>query len=139
MPRREGAARPPAFPPRYRQISAMKISHNSSSLTGVPLNAPASGITDANQDDMHAFSTALNAPAGNNQESLLSALSGTISDNQRAQQQAFRNLEIASRSSNPTDFSLANATLSDYYIQSLMNAKIIAKGTQTLDKLTNLQ
>ncbi|MBH1930344.1 EscI/YscI/HrpB family type III secretion system inner rod protein [Serratia rubidaea] len=117
----------------------MKIPHNGPSLAGVPLTTPAGGVADANQDDMHAFSAALNAPAGDGQENLLSGLGGAISDNQRAQQQAFRNLEVASRSSNPTDFSQANAALSDYYIQSLMNAKIIAKGTQTLDKLTNLQ
>lgn len=117
----------------------MKISNSCPSLTDAPFTTSASGIADANQDDMHAFSTALNAPFDNNQENLLSALGGAISDNQRAQQQAFRTLEVASRSSNPTDFSQANAVLSDYYIQSLMNAKIIAKGTQTLDKLTNLQ
>ncbi len=117
----------------------MKILHNGPSLAGTPLATPASGITDANQDDMHIFNAALNAPAGDGQENLLSGLGGAISDNQRAQQQAFRNLEVASRSSNPTDFSQANAALSDYYIQSLMNAKIIAKSTQTLDKLTNLQ
>ncbi|MCU7369225.1 EscI/YscI/HrpB family type III secretion system inner rod protein [Pantoea stewartii] len=117
----------------------MKISHKGPSLAGAPLNTPADGVADANRDDMHAFSTALNAQSGEAQENLLSGLGGAIRDNQHAQQQAFRNLEVASRSSNPEDFSQANAALSDYYIQSLMNAKIIAKGTQTLDKLTNLQ
>ncbi len=90
---------------------------------------------------MHAFSTALNTPSNDSdsQNNMLSGLGDAIRDNQREQQQAFRDLEVASHSSNPTDFSQANAALSDYYIKSLMNAKIIAKGTQTLDKLTNLQ
>ncbi len=137
MPLQEGAAAPSYFSTLATRESAMKISHNGPSLTCDPSTSP--GTADVNQDDMCAFSTALNAPSSDNQKSMLSGLGDAIRDNQRAQQQAFRDLEIASRSSNPMDISQANTTLSDYYIKSLMNAKIIAKGTQALDKLTNLQ
>ena len=106
------------------------------------LNAP-EPASEADKADAQWFSAALNAPepaseAGGTPD-LISSLTGAISRNQQAQQSAFRDLEVASRSTSSLDFSAANAALSDYYVQSLMNAKIIAKGVQSLDKLTNLQ
>lgn len=69
----------------------------------------------------------------------MGALAESISGSQRAQKDAFHDLSVASKSSSPEDFSRANAVLSNYYIESLMNAKVIAKGVQALDKINNLQ
>jgi type III secretion system YscI/HrpB-like protein len=33
----------------------------------------------------------------------------------------------------------ANRTLSSYYLESLLNAKLVGKGVQSLEKLTNMQ
>ncbi|AUX92214.1 EscI/YscI/HrpB family type III secretion system inner rod protein [Mixta gaviniae] len=124
----------------------MKVNHSSSLPTpSVTLEADDDAPV-ANGADAQWFSAALNAPeasasAARSGEApdLIGSLTGAIARNQQAQQGAFRDLETASRSTSSLDFSAANAALSDYYVQSLMNAKIIAKGVQSLDKLTNLQ
>lgn len=123
----------------------MKVNHASSLPTpSVTLEAD-NDAPAANGANAQWFSAALNAPeasasAGSGEApNLIGSLTGAIARNQQAQQSAFRDLETASRSTSSLDFSAANAALSDYYVQSLMNAKIIAKGVQSLDKLTNLQ
>lgn len=121
----------------------MKVNNSSPSLTtSVTLEAD-DASPEANKADAQWFSAALNAPessasAGGTPD-IISTLTGAISRNQQTQQSAFHDLQVASRSTSSQDFSAANAALSDYYVQSLMNAKIIAKGVQSLDKLTNLQ
>lgn len=121
----------------------MKVNNTSPSLTSSVTLEADDGAPAANPADAQWFSAALNAPQGatdaGGAPDIISSLTGAISRNQQAQQSAFRDLEVASRSSSSLDFSAANAALSDYYVQSLMNAKIIAKGVQSLDKLTNLQ
>jgi len=68
-----------------------------------------------------------------------SELSQTFSSNEHKRDLAFKDLKNASRSSDMLAMSRANESISNYYIESLMNAKIVSKATQTLDKLTNLQ
>lgn len=53
--------------------------------------------------------------------------------------QADRALAKASRSTDPQSVMDANRSLSSYYLESLLNAKLIGKGVQSLEKLTNLQ
>ncbi len=94
-------------------------------------------------DDVHFFSAQLNAAAPAASVASSSApsdfLSGIVNTVSNAQKRAFKDLETASRSSNELDFNQASATLSNFYIENLMNAKIVSKGVQSLDKLTNLQ
>lgn len=70
---------------------------------------------------------------------IFSELSQTFSSNEHKRDLAFKDLKNASRSSDMLAMSRANESISNYYIESLMNAKIVSKATQTLDKLTNLQ
>ena len=53
--------------------------------------------------------------------------------------QADRALAKASRSLDSRSVMDANRTLSSYYLESLLNAKLVGKGVQSLEKLTNLQ
>lgn len=98
-----------------------------------------------NQDDMHWFAAQLQGgttsedASSDNSTDFLSGITGSISDNQRTQKSAFRDLSIASKSSNPMDFSKANSQLSDYYIETMMSTKIISKTVQAVDKLNNQQ
>lgn len=122
----------------------MKISQ-SSSLTSEPV--PSVEIYDEapGPEDIHWFNAKLNGPAPeNNQQAssepgVVGNIMESLSGNQRAQKDAFHDLKVASRSSSAEDFSRANAQLSNYYIESLMNAKVIAKAVQSVDKLSNLQ
>ncbi|WP_205950462.1 EscI/YscI/HrpB family type III secretion system inner rod protein [Pantoea stewartii] len=70
---------------------------------------------------------------------IFSELSQTFTSNEHKRDLAFKDLKNASRSSDMLAMSRANESISNYYIESLMNAKIVSKATQTLDKLTNLQ
>lgn len=53
--------------------------------------------------------------------------------------QADRALAKASRSIDAKSVMDANRTLSSYYLESLLNAKLVGKGVQSLEKLTNMQ
>lgn len=121
----------------------MKVTQ-SSSLTSEPV--PAVEIYDEapGPEDIHWFNAKLNSPAPQSkaepaESGAVSNILESISGNQRAQKEAFHDLRVASRSSSAEDFSRANAQLSNYYIESLMNAKVIAKTVQSVDKLSNLQ
>ncbi|MGV7093286.1 EscI/YscI/HrpB family type III secretion system inner rod protein [Siccibacter turicensis] len=124
----------------------MKVSQSSApQLTSEPETSVEIYPESGNQDDIHWFAAQLNpasaAPPSTDALSpgVLGGIAESISGSQRAQKDAFRDLRVASRSSNVEDFSAANAQLSNYYIESLMNAKIIGKGVQSIDKLNNLQ
>ncbi|WP_213989515.1 EscI/YscI/HrpB family type III secretion system inner rod protein [Sodalis sp. dw_96] len=125
----------------------MKITAHQPDLALSTANLAATAGQSPETDDVHYFSAQLNAPAAASSASasasassdFLSGIVNTVSDTQSAQKRAFKDLETASRSSNELDFNQASATLSNFYIENLMNAKIVSKGIQSLDKLTNLQ
>ena len=48
-------------------------------------------------------------------------------------------LRKASHSTDPLVLNQVDSTLSNYYLQSLLNAKVVSKSVQGLEKLTNLQ
>lgn len=123
----------------------MKISSSQSGLTQPDL-AEKSPVAQPDQNDVDFFSAQLketpqvekvSAPA--NVTNFLSGLANTLHNNERERKETYQDLQKASRSSNLLEFSQANAALSNYYIENLMNAKIVAKGVQSIDKLTNLQ
>ena len=122
----------------------MKVSQ-SPSLTSEPV--PSVDIYDEapSAEDIQWFNAKLNgaAPessrAASSEPGVVGNILQSLSGNQRAQKDAFHDLRVASRSSSAEDFSRANAQLSNYYIESLMNAKVIAKTVQSVDKLSNLQ
>ncbi|MEN4603855.1 EscI/YscI/HrpB family type III secretion system inner rod protein [Pantoea agglomerans] len=122
----------------------MKVSQ-SSLLTSEPVPSVEMYQEAPSAEDIQWFNAKLNGPAsGSSQMSssepgVIGNILQSLSGNQRAQKEAFNDLRVASRSSSAEDFSRANAQLSDYYIESLMNAKVIAKTVQSVDKLSNLQ
>ncbi len=124
----------------------MKVTESSShQLTSEPSASVEMYPEPASQDDIHWFAAQLKGgnaadnSSATDSPGLMGALAESISGSQRAQKDAFHDLSVASKSSSPEDFSRANAVLSNYYIESLMNAKVIAKGVQALDKINNLQ
>ncbi|MGE9550869.1 EscI/YscI/HrpB family type III secretion system inner rod protein [Erwinia amylovora] len=123
----------------------MKIASSQAGLTQADL-AEKPSFAQPDQTDVDFFSAQLkeepqvekvSAPAS--VTNFLSGLANTMNNNERERKQTYQDLQKASRSSNLLEFSQANAALSNYYIENLMNAKIVAKGVQSIDKLTNLQ
>ncbi|WP_273808410.1 MULTISPECIES: type III secretion system inner rod subunit SctI [unclassified Pseudomonas] len=58
---------------------------------------------------------------------------------QRLSDRAGRDLQKAARTATPEDMLKANRSLSSFYLESVMTAKLVAKGSQAVEKLTNLQ
>jgi len=48
-------------------------------------------------------------------------------------------LRRASQSTDPMAMNKAEGQLSNYYLENMMNTKIVSKAVQSLDKITNLQ
>ncbi|ATZ12632.1 EscI/YscI/HrpB family type III secretion system inner rod protein [Erwinia amylovora] len=96
----------------------------------------------SNTADASWFSAALQSPAkpasSDNQSWInkVTSLSETASGHAN---QADRALAKVSRSLDSQSVMAANRTLSSYYLESLLNAKLVGKGVQSLEKLTNLQ
>lgn len=93
--------------------------------------------------DASWFSAALQAPAkkadSTNNESWINKITSLSETASGQSNQADRALAKASRSLDSQNVMDANRTLSSYYLESLLNAKLVGKGVQSLEKLTNLQ
>ena len=48
-------------------------------------------------------------------------------------------LRRAAKSTDPLEMNKVEGQLSNYYLQNMMNTKIVSKAVQSLDKITNLQ
>lgn len=93
------------------------------------------------QADVDLFDAAMRT--GGESAGLASSLIGAISDRLNSQadlsQQAERAVKSASRSTDPMDVLKMSGALSEYSLQTSLTTKIVSKGAQVLDKLTNLQ
>lgn len=69
----------------------------------------------------------------------IDALAGRSSHLDGLRQKAERQVGKSINSNNPKDVMDATRTLSSFYLESLLNAKVVAKSVQSLEKLTNLQ
>lgn len=94
-------------------------------------------------DDVNWFSAQLKVtpsqPDANVAERIVGQLSGSSQHLQQLSDNADRALRKAADSSNPQDVIQANRALSSFYLESLLTTKLISKGTQAIEKLTNLQ
>ncbi|MGM3175395.1 EscI/YscI/HrpB family type III secretion system inner rod protein [Dickeya lacustris] len=97
------------------------------------------------QSDVAWFSAALDptvaaqsAPVADN-KALLGALAEKSDNLENMLQKAERKVGKSINSNNPKDVMDATRTLSSFYLESLLNAKVVAKSVQSLEKLTNLQ
>ncbi|CAO95574.1 EscI/YscI/HrpB family type III secretion system inner rod protein [Erwinia tasmaniensis] len=114
-------------------------------------NAPSLAISAGDHDvssapghtaDASWFSAALQAPAksaGNDNQSWINKVASLSEAASGHANQADRALAKVSRSLDSQNVMDANRTLSSYYLESLLNAKLVGKGVQSLEKLTNLQ
>ncbi|MEQ9900326.1 EscI/YscI/HrpB family type III secretion system inner rod protein [Pectobacterium punjabense] len=123
----------------------MKINHASAlSQSGeAPLADSSTSFSfSANDQDVSWFSAALSstpmtAERGNSQ--WLGALAEKSQGLNGVFKSAERDISQSMRSNNPKDVLDATRTLSSFYLESLLSAKLVAKSVQSLEKLTNLQ
>ncbi|MGR2741031.1 type III secretion system inner rod subunit SctI [Billgrantia sp. Q4P2] len=96
------------------------------------------------QSDIHWFSAAIQPTEkgggeSNVAERIVGQIAGSSEHLQKLSDQADRALRKASKSNDPQDVVQANRSLSSFYLESLLTTKLISKGTQAVEKLTNLQ
>lgn len=72
-------------------------------------------------------------------EPATSALSQAGTALQKDADKATRDLQRAARSVDPQQALQANRSLSSFYLQSLLSAKLVSKAAQSVEKLTSLQ
>ncbi|MDO7904321.1 type III secretion system inner rod subunit SctI [Pseudomonas sp. K1(2024)] len=70
---------------------------------------------------------------------IIDSLSSRSSELQRLDERANRDLVKAIRTADPQDMLQSNRSLSSFHLESLMTAKLVSKGSQAIEKLTNLQ
>jgi len=93
------------------------------------------------QADVDLFDSAMrdnHEPAGL-ASSLISAISDRLTGQAELSHQAERAMKSASVSTDPMDILKMSGTLSQYSLQTALTTKVVSKGAQVLDKLTNLQ
>ncbi|NDL63370.1 EscI/YscI/HrpB family type III secretion system inner rod protein [Acerihabitans arboris] len=119
-------------------------------MTEIPQTATPPAITgDAGlphqpgQADIQWFAAELNradsstgAPSA---QGFIPELAAALKRGGQRRKNAFDDLQKASRSTNILVLNQATESLSDAYVETLMNAKIVSKAVQSIDKLTNLQ
>lgn len=70
---------------------------------------------------------------------IIDSLSSRSGELQRLDERANRDMLKAIRTADPQDMLQSNRSLSSFHLESLMTAKIVSKGSQAIEKLTNLQ
>lgn len=122
----------------------MKInSGNAPSLSISNGDNDLSSVAAGNTADASWFSAALQVPEKKadtqDNQSWINKLTSLTEAASGQSNQADRALAKASRSLDSRTVMDATRTLSSYYLESLLNAKLVGKGVQSLEKLTNLQ
>ena len=83
------------------------------------------------------------APAPNSENNvaarIIDSLSSRSGELQRLDDRANRDMLKAIRTADPQDMLQSNRSLSSFHLESLMTAKVVSKGSQAIEKLTNLQ
>jgi type III secretion system YscI/HrpB-like protein len=118
-------------------------------IEAVDITAPApsgkSAPTAINSGDVSWFNAQLQTqPAAQADENnvasrIIGSLSQRSDELQRLNDRANRDLVKATRTADPQDLLQANRSMSSFYLESLMTAKMVSKGSQAIEKLTNLQ
>ena len=119
-------------------MAITRISHHQ---PGLPELDAASDAAPA-EADISWFNAAMRsnpAPAQNDPQRMISPLSEASLAYQKDPEKVDRNLQRAARSNDPQTLIEANRSLSSFYLESLLSAKLVSKAAQTVEKLTSLQ
>lgn len=97
------------------------------------------------KDDIAWFNAQMDQPKADpaQEDNVASRIIGGLSQHnseiQKLSDRAGRDLQKAARTAAPEDMLKANRSMSNFYLESLMTAKMVSKGSQAVEKLTNLQ
>lgn len=125
----------------------MKINDSAKGNMNLELSATPASKPVAASSDIAWFSAELEKPEGvqggitpgQSTGSLFNQLSSTFNQLESDRNNMGNVLRKASRSTDPLVLTKVDGQLSDYYLENTLNAKIVSKTVQGLEKLTNLQ
>lgn len=125
----------------------MKINSPSSYTMSAQLDTQPIGRQAVSPDDVNFFSATMDqtdlhhAPhaSGQGVNNLFSNISSMFNNFNEDKKDMNMALRKASRSIDPLTLTKVDGKLSNYYLESSLNAKIVSKTVQGLEKLTNLQ
>ncbi|AMB87262.1 type III secretion protein [Pseudomonas agarici] len=109
---------------------------------GLPVDHDQGLVSGPAQADVDLFNHAMShssEPSGHLADDMVQALSDRLQSQGRLSEQAMRAMKVAAGSSDPMDVVKMSRSLSQYSLQMAMTTKVVNKGAQALDKLTNLQ
>ncbi|MBI6854916.1 EscI/YscI/HrpB family type III secretion system inner rod protein [Pseudomonas cichorii] len=122
-------------------MAVTRVSTHHTGLFETEVTSPPSGPTPA-EADIAWFNAAMRSadpkPASDSQM-LVSPISKASTAYQKESERVDRDLQRAARSSDPKMALDANRSLSSFYLESLLSAKLVSKAAQTVEKLTSLQ
>lgn len=116
-----------------------------SQLTSPTAKASAKPLASAETSDVSWFNAQMRdkPPAPDSENNVAAKIIGSLSNRsgelQRLDDRANRDMLKASRTADPQDMLQSNRSLSSFYLESMMTAKMVSKGSQAIEKLTNLQ
>ena len=116
-------------------ITGVTVNHSGLSVTeGLPLRPPA-------EADIAWFNSQMQQAAARppREEAADSPIARASTTLQKDADKADRDLQRASRSTDPQQALQANRSLSSFYLESLLSAKLVSKAAQSVEKLTSLQ
>nr|WP_298141179.1 type III secretion system inner rod subunit SctI [uncultured Pseudomonas sp.] len=122
----------------------MKIESTTGVTSGRGLGTEtlAEKLSDPAGSDVSWFSAAMQEGAGQAPMALGGAvrpLGDLFQSLQGSSDKVARGLKKASASADPMNIRKASKSLSEFYLESLLSAKLVGKAAQGLEKLTNLQ
>ncbi|CAH0240589.1 type III secretion system inner rod subunit SctI [Pseudomonas brassicacearum] len=116
-----------------------------SNLAATSAKTSARPQADAQTSDVSWFNAQMRekAPVPNSENNvaarIIDSLSSRSGELQRLNDRANRDMLKAIRTADPQDMLQSNRSLSSFHLESLMTAKVVSKGSQAIEKLTNLQ
>ncbi|WP_434571119.1 type III secretion system inner rod subunit SctI [Pseudomonas sp. Z3-8] len=118
---------------------------DTTSVVSTATKPGASARASAETSDVSWFNAQMRekAPAPDSENNvaarIIDSLSSRSGELQRLDDRANRDMLKAIRTADPQDMLQSNRSLSSFHLESLMTAKIVSKGSQAIEKLTNLQ
>lgn len=116
-------------------IARIKANHSGlSGAEGLPVSPPS-------EADIAWFNAQMQQVAARppHNEAQVSPISQASTGLQKHSERAARDLQRAARSVDPQQALQANRSLSSFYLESLLSAKLVSKAAQSVEKLTTLQ
>ncbi|OMH25941.1 hypothetical protein BGP75_24055 [Motiliproteus sp. MSK22-1] len=100
-------------------------------------------VKEVGSADAAFFSAALNEPRKDPgvgaADRIIGQLTGGSGKLQELERVAMRDLKIAAKANSSGDLINAARSVSSFYLESMLAAKVVGKGVQAIEKLTNLQ